>query len=198
MPHPEPPADLAQRPLPIWTTRGSWFRIHSLAHEPVFFGRTGDNRFDAPAGEYGVLYVGKDAYCAFIETFGHATGINVVTTAALAGRGLARIEVARPLRLVDLTGAGLSHLGADERLCTGDDYALSQRWSLALRQHPLGPDGLYYCSRHDPERLSAAIFDSAASAMTPVRLGSLADPAQRGLLRRLLATYRFELVEQSY
>src|SRR6478735_5682570 len=48
-------------------------------HDPLFFGRSGLNRFDAPAGEYGVLYAGESVECAFIETFGSATGIRAIT-----------------------------------------------------------------------------------------------------------------------
>jgi hypothetical protein len=135
--------------LPLLVGVGPWLRIHRLGYEPVFFGRAGKSRFDAPGGEYGVLYAGVDAHCAFIETLGHETGVRVLNDIDVRMRGLARIETRRPLRLVDLTGAGLAHLGADERLCSGD-YSVAQRWSLALWQHPARPDGLYHRSRHDP------------------------------------------------
>lgn len=36
---------------------GPWIRLHECGRAAKFFGRTGENRFDAPAGEYGVLYV---------------------------------------------------------------------------------------------------------------------------------------------
>ncbi len=85
----------------------------------MHFGRSGDNRFDAPDGEFGVLYAGKDERCAFIEVFGHATGMRFVEQSELAARGLARIAPRRPLRLVNLTGEGLARLGADARLDLG-------------------------------------------------------------------------------
>jgi hypothetical protein len=102
----------------------------------------GKNRFDAPQAEYGVLYAGKDIPCAFIETFGRDMGKRFVTEAELRLRGLARIEIASPLRLVDVTGEGLARLSADGRLCTGD-LAVAQRWALALYHHPARPDGIY-------------------------------------------------------
>src|SRR5687768_15047785 len=115
-PHPEPPADFNERALPIRVFRRRWFRIHRLSLAPLYFGRSGDNRFDAPSGAFGVLYVGKDEHCAFIETFGHATGVRIVDRSELAARGLAQIKPKRSLRLVDLTSEGLARLGADARL----------------------------------------------------------------------------------
>ena len=195
-PHPEPPLDLLQRRLPLLVSDHPWFRIYRSRQAPLYFNRSGDNRFDPPAREYGVLYVGEDAHAAFIETFGHATGVRFVTVTALRTRGLARIEVRRSLRLVDLTGSGLARLGADERLCAGD-YAVAQRWALALLRHPQRPDGLCYRARHDPSRLCAAIYHRAAKSVKAVRLGSLADPASAPLLVDLLETYAFGLLDDT-
>ncbi len=194
-PHPEPPDDLSRLSLPFRVTNQAWFRMHRLVHDPLYFGRSGIHRFDAPADEYGVLYVGDSEHCAFIETFGHTTGLNIVAMSELRARGLARIEVGRPLRLVDLTGPGLGYLGVDARLTGGDDYGLAQRWALALHTHPDQPDGHCYRSRHDPSRVSAAIFDRASDAVTATSLGSLADARHLSLLANLLETYRFGLMD---
>lgn len=193
-PHPAPPADLAERPLPLLHSTRSWFRIHRAEYDPLYFGRSGSSRFDLPNGESGVLYVGNDAHCAFIETFGHATGIRLVTRASLQARGLALVEPGRALRLVDLTGPGLARLGADERLCAGD-YRVAQQWSLALHQHPEQPDGLYYRSRHDPSRVCAALYERAGHVLTTHRLGSLADRRHRLRLAEILDTYGFGLLD---
>jgi hypothetical protein len=67
--HPGPPDDLARRDLPLVSVSGRLFRVHRTRHAPVFFGKTGDNRFDDPRGDYGVLYAGASEACAFIETF---------------------------------------------------------------------------------------------------------------------------------
>ncbi len=180
--------------MPLLDSAGPWFRIHRLEYEPIFFGRAGKFRFDAPGGVYGVLYAGADAHCAFIETLGHETGLRVLNDIDVRMRGLARIETRRPLRLVDLTGSGLARLSADERLCSGD-YPVAQRWSLALWQHPARPDGLYFRSRHDLSRLCVAIYEHAADALTAVTLGSLADPIHESLLADLLDTYGFGLLD---
>jgi len=69
-PHPEPPPDFHRRTLPISTHGGSLFRTHLHNVAPLYFGRTGRNRFDDPKGRYGVLYAARDPFGAFIETFG--------------------------------------------------------------------------------------------------------------------------------
>jgi hypothetical protein len=79
-------------------------RIHPSADAPLYFGQAPRNRFDAPAGEFGVLYVAADAHGAFFETFGHETGVRFVTSAELGKRCLAVITPARALRLADLRG----------------------------------------------------------------------------------------------
>jgi len=193
-PHPDPPADLSARALPMRSTKRSWYRIHRLAYAPLFFGRSGDSRFDAPAGEFGVLYAAKDAHGAFIETFGHATGVRVVDRQELSARGLARIVPRRPLRLVDLTSSGLARLGADARLTSGESYEPPHRWSLAIHEHPRAPDGLLYTARHDPSRVCVALFHRAETALTVVSSGSLGDPSNDVLVARILDTYDFGLV----
>lgn len=199
-PHPLPPADLASRRLPIVRIKATWWRIYSTAWDPIYFGSSGGNRFDAPADAdgrrpFGVLYVGRDAHSAFIETFGHDTGKNLVEVARLAQRGIARVTFDRPLRLVDLRGDGLARLGADNALAAGPDYAVAQAWAGALHDHPRKPDGVMYRSRHDPSRSCAALFEHVAPHVRARRVGaSLADPRNIKLLAELLDTYGFGLV----
>lgn len=107
---PLPPSDLANRRLTIVRLAGPWVRIHLTVHDPLFFGRTGSNRFDDPLRRYGVLYAAERGEGAFIETFGRSPGVNVVSRSQLADRSIALIEAARPLRFVDLTGPGLAHI----------------------------------------------------------------------------------------
>jgi RES domain len=195
--HPEPPERLTSLRLLIKRVRGRWYRIHAGHDDPIHFGRDARNRFDAPGGEYGVLYVGRDAHCAFIETFGHATGVRFVTESSLRLRRLSIVmssPSAAPLRLVDLRGEGLARMGADATLTSGGDHELSRRWSWALHQHPRTPDGILYRPRHDPTRTSAAFFDRAAPRLTAARAGSLLAPRHARLLADVLDTYGFGLV----
>lgn len=194
--HPDPPADLAAQPLPLVVTSGPWLRLHRVEHAALFFGRTGLSRFDAPAGEYGILYAAGDVHGAFVETFGRTGGERVVTVSDLLKRALARIEVRRPLRLVDLAGSGLTRLGADARLTAGD-YSVARRWALAFYRHVDLPDGLSYRCRHDPSRHAIALFDRAGDALRLVPAGSLGDSAHADVLADVLATDGFALLDGS-
>jgi hypothetical protein len=85
-PHPEPPPDLAARLLPLLSLDAPWYRIYDIHFDPLFFGRTGDHRFDCPYPRaFGVLYLAATVDGAFIETLGHETGITVVAEAELRG-----------------------------------------------------------------------------------------------------------------
>jgi hypothetical protein len=192
-PHPDPPADIHLRRLPIEPSPGPSIRSYERGRAPIFFGRTGLNRFDAPAGQFGALYVGVDIYGAFIETFGRQLSTRDIQWAQLAAREMAVILQSRPLRLVDLIGPGLSRIGADARLADGS-YEISRRWALAFHEHPDQPDGILYRSRHDPSRFCIAIFDRAASALSARSIGSLADPHNTDLLADLLGTYEYGLI----
>lgn len=195
--HPEPPADLHTRVLPLVHDQRPWYRLHDCRYAPIYFGRSGKNRFDAPdgpAGVYGVLYMGADAHGAFVETYGNATGVSVVSLSVVRDACLARIEAARPLVLVDLTGAGLAHIGADGRLCAGDRDPLWHRWAVALWAHPDQPDGLLYPARHDLSRHSVALFDRVSAVLTAHPQGRLTDLSNATLLGDILDTYRFGIV----
>jgi hypothetical protein len=187
-----PPTDLDRVVLPILQIGTTLTRIYRTSRHPAFWGRTGDHRFDAPAAEFGVLYAAIDAHGAFIETFGD-TFVRTVSTASLRERSWAKIDLPRDLRLIDLSGSGLPQIGADERLCSGA-HDIAQRWSLAIWQHPAAVDGLYYRARHDPSRLSVAIFDRAQSGVAVRTDGGLTDDRHRDLLAAILDVYQFALL----
>lgn len=95
--------------------------------------------------------------------------------------------------VVDLVGAGLARIGADNRLSDGR-YTTAQRWALAFHQHPNQPDGLRYRSRHDPSRIIVAMFDRVAPRLQASSLGALADPSNATILAEILDTYEFALL----
>lgn len=168
-------------------------RCHRCQRAPIFFGRSGDNRFDAPAGELGTLYLAADLPGAFIETFGQVTGIRAVTELELRRRCLSTVQSTRPVSLVDLAGAGLARLGADGRLAAGA-HDLAQRWALALWRHPARPDGLFYRARHDPSRFSVALFDRVAPALTVADPTPILAPDLASEVRETLRLYGFEVL----
>lgn len=191
-PHPNPPTDLQSVPLPLTEvgTLSTWIRIYPLAYSPEFFDPSDKHRFSAPAGEFGTLYAGNDSYCAFAETLLRDSRLRYVSNADLSIRGRARIEIVRPLHLVDLTGPGLARIRADVRLTTGD-YPVAQRWSLALYDHPDRPDGLLWRSRFDPSRVRIAIYERARLSIRCVPLGPLDDPGFAPELGSILNHYGF-------
>jgi len=163
-------------PLPPASTPGAlpvteiaqgtqWWRIHRTEHPPVFFGPPKDQpltyRFDAPGGEYRILYVGQTLSAAFVETLLRNPRITFVERVELENRSSSLLINDHALKLVDLRGGGLSRIGADSRLTSGSCLRAGQ-WALALWDHPDQPDGLLYRSRHDPSHICAALFDRLA------------------------------------
>ena len=196
LPHPELPT---QDPLIFTLAIGEiLYRQHQSIHDPVFFGTSGNYRFDDPdcpsASCFGVLYTGEDEDCSFIESCGSTTGVPAVSGAYLAAREISRLELTEELRFIDLVSpGGLTRIGADGRLETGS-YKISQEWSAALRLHPSRPDGIRYRARHDPFRVAYAIYTRPRSTFNVTSRGSLMAPSNRALLDRLLRTYNVDLV----
>jgi hypothetical protein len=173
------------------------FRTHRIDRNPIHFGRTGQHRFDSPDGSYGVLYAGRDPYCAFIETFAKAAGTTTITTSELKNRCLAELKAARVLRLVDLTQSGtLVRIGADARLFSSD-HAISQTWSKAFYEHPLKADGLLYPSRLDPTKHALALFEGRIPKLVELdRQTWYATGRLRYLLAEIIDHYDLAVIEE--
>ena len=198
--HPLPHPELhLQRPLICTVHAGTvLYRHHQKVHDPVFFGATGNYRFDDPdcgsPGCFGVLYAGGDPECCLLESCGPTTGVPAVSGAYLDARSIARLELMETLRFVDLVEpGGLTCIGADNRLTTCS-YSISQRWSAVLRHHPAKPDGIRYRSRHAPERVAYAIYSRPVSTFSVSSMGSFTDPANDSLFRKILKTYKFAFI----
>lgn len=187
----DPPDDFSSRKLPVCLESGPWIRLHECGRAAKFFGRTGENRFDAPAGEYGVLYAAADRFCAFVEVFGDPPDRRFVSWTDLARACWSSVIATRPARLADLTGGGLRRMGADARLFAGD-HVPAQRWALAIWKHPDQPDGILYRPRHDPSRVAVALFDRGAAVIETRPIGRVTD--DRMLLAQILDQYGFVLV----
>lgn len=191
-----PPDDLRRRSIPIIEFKDRVFRTHSVHRNPVYYGRTAQNRFDAPDQSYGVVYAARDAACAFIETFAWAAGTSVVTSGALHDHALAELKPRRPLRLVDLTQSGaLVKLGADARIFAGS-HQPAQLWSKALHDHPVRIHGVLYPSRLDPSRHSLALFEDRGPELIELdRQSWYAVGPMRKRLAEILDLYSLELIE---
>lgn len=163
--------------------------------EPVFFGKTGLNRFDYPIGEFGVLYAAEDAFGAFIEVYGRDPGLNLVAETDLRGRILSELEVEGGLKLVDLTGPGAARVGATGAIST-DPHELVRPWSRAIFEHPSSPEGIYYRLKHDLGRKGIAVFDRSriVGASSFRGWGTLMDSDNASLLGEILEEYDFGLI----
>ena len=192
----KPPADLEARRITVIKIEETLFRTHGITRNPESVGHPGLNRFDAPDGSYKVLYLGRDAYCAFIETFAHSAGTKIVTTAALKIKALSELKPVRPLLLIDLTASGpLVRIGADARLFSAG-YDISQLWSKAFHDHSVGAHGMLYPSRLDPQKHAIAIFrDRAPKLLEFNRQSWYAPGKQRLLLAEIAEHYGIELIE---
>ena len=182
---PAPPPWLRTEPLPgivTYAAGSSWFRCHRRIDEPVFFGPGAGiapgYRFDAPAGEYQVLYVGLNYEAAFIETLLRNPKRRTVDWADLDIRNMAVLSNDAPLRLVKAHGEGLSLLGTTAALSTGG-YKEARRYSFELWDHPDRPDGLIYSSRHNPNYLCAAIFNRSHATFSRFRTEPLLSDERR-------------------
>jgi hypothetical protein len=193
---PGPPPDIDDRKITVIEFNDSMFRTHGIDRNPIYFGRTGQHRFDSPDGSYGVLYAGRDQYCAFIETFAKAAG-TIITTSELRHRCLAELKAARELRLVDLTQSGaLVRIGADARLFSAD-HVISQTWSKALYDHPLKVDGLLYPSRLDPTKHALALFEGRIRKLVELdRQTWYATGKLRYLLAEIIDHYDLAVIEE--
>jgi hypothetical protein len=190
-----PPGDLDRREPLIYaaSTTEVWFRSHKTGYDPLFFGRNQAQRWDAPKGDYGILYLGADERCAFMESIGRRVlRTRLVPASQLKTRQLSKIRFTRELRLVDFVASGgLTRLAAEGSLASGLGYRNSQRWSEALRSHPARLDGIYYRSRYNPALKACALYDhcqpfvegvenSGAWASQPVLLGDILEHYQFG------------------
>ena len=198
--HPPPHAELAaQHPLIFTLAAGAvLYRPHQKIHDPMYFGKKGDYRFDDPdcpaPGCFGVLYAGADPECCLLESCGPTVGVPAISVAYLAARAIARMELTGSLRFIDLVDAGgLASIGADGRLTTGS-YKIAQQWSAALKRHPCKPDGIRYRSRHAPERVAYAIFQRPPGSFSVTSMGSFTDSANEALFKRIVKTYNFALI----
>lgn len=159
-PGPLPPADFASRDLPIGTVPAgaAFIRIHRTGLGVLYFGMSGDSRFDDPARGYGVCYAARSLEGAFAETCLRQVGSTLVSMAMLASRSVTAITATADLRLVELHGRGLPRLGATASVSSGT-YAVSQPWSEAIHRHGATVDGIAYRSNHDNGELCVALFD---------------------------------------
>jgi hypothetical protein len=190
--HPDPPTVLDADSVATVVQSGPWYRLNTVQHpSALYFDTSGCGRFDGPQQSYGILYLGADIHTCFIECFGR-THTKAVDEAELKTRNLFAIQSQRPLKLADLTGAGLVRLGADSRLTTGN-YTQSRKWGQAIWEIGQAFDGIRYRARLDNDRYCYGLFDRATSVLEEQNQGNLVDSHPHELAR-ILGDYGYALL----
>jgi hypothetical protein len=167
-----PPAHLSvSEDMPVLAVpAGQLHRISRYPDNEPFFSTSGANRFDAPGcragrAEFATCYLGYSLAVAIAETLLHdeepVDGRFAVSVATLRTRYVHRFYGRSPLRLMNITGAPLKRLGAHAELAGTTNYAMTQRWALAVFNNPLQVDGFIYMSRHLNDQRAVILFDRA-------------------------------------
>jgi len=190
---PPPPAELASRQLPLMHIEGHLYRVHQLAYDAVFFGKSGLYRFDDPKKLYGVFYASLKPEAALAETLLRQLSRMAISETRLVSRGLAVVAVSS-ISCVNLTGAGLRRLSCDNRIADELPYRTSQLWSRAFFEHPQKPSGILYRSRHNPQLTCVAVFSTAQSRLRLRQTTALLAPSLRAWTTRQLRRYRLALL----
>lgn len=140
---------------------------------PLFYGRDGTNRYDAPARDYGVLYLGRDLPTALMESVFHKhqwdrDAKRSITLAEVASRLVRAVGVLEELSLADLTADGVmaGYFGLNLEQLASRGYTYTQQISghvHAMSSNDGLPlfDGVLYPSRNNYPAASIALFERA-------------------------------------
>jgi hypothetical protein len=138
-------------------------RIHRKAQGAIYFGpgigKPPQNRFDAPSGEYQVLYAAQRLEGAFVETLLRRPTHRVVRRAFIEERMWTPLRLERTLTLAKIMDEGLLFHGVDASVSATDDYGPSRKLALDLYQDFSALDGLAYRSRHNNGEICYGLFD---------------------------------------
>jgi RES domain len=157
-------------------------------------------RFDAPAGQFGVLYAAFDLATAFSETvlrtapqLAPAGQEPLLTYEELSKRRvvqLAPVAGGEPLRMIKLYDAGLAAAQTDNRIATDDDYGTTRLWAQSFWSHPIKADGIVYLSRFMGARRSVVLFDRCRSR---IRRGRVLPLMRHADFPALVADFRLAI-----
>ncbi|NMG49961.1 RES domain-containing protein [Azoarcus communis] len=141
--------------------------------KPLYFGRDGSNRYDAPARDYGVLYLGCDLPTALMESVFHKhqwdkDAQRSIALAEVQSRLVRAVGVLDELQLVDLTAEGVmaGYFGLNLEQLASRGYTHTQQVSRQVHamQGKDGVslfDGVRYPSRNNYPATSIALFERA-------------------------------------
>jgi hypothetical protein len=170
--------------LPVELPAGAdVIRVHRNTQGAIFFGpprgTPPGNRFDAPRGEYRILYAAVELEGAFVETVLRNPRERILKREYVEQRGWTVLALKPTLKLAKLHENGLQFNGTDAGIIGADDYAESRALALALYQEHKTVHGLAYRSRYDNGQICYALFDRVAetdlSAVTADRFDAHRD-----------------------
>ena len=168
-PRPPPDIDLREPLLGLIERDATLHRFYTKKHDPIYFDRSRDGRFNSPDKGYGTMYVAETRAGAFAETFLRKPGRTLIPRDLLDAKGYVRFKLKRAIVLVKLAGRGLARIGATAEVShRSQPYDVPQAWSKALYGHPLKPSGIAYTARHDDEAMCIALFERARVALKEV------------------------------
>lgn len=135
---------------------------------PLYYGRSSTNRYDDPAGAYGVLYLGRDLPTALMESVFHKHQWLEDTKRSIAlkevhARMVRAVGVLDDVLLADLTAPGVmaGYFGLNLEQLASRDYTHTQQVSAQVHAmvgddgQPLF-DGVLYPSRNNYPAASIA------------------------------------------
>lgn len=138
-------------------------RVHRKVEGAIFFGpgagRPPRHRFDAPSGEYQVLYAAQRLEGAFVETVLRRPTNRIVKRAFIEERLWTPPRLERTLTLAKVMDEGLLFHGVDASVSATEDYGPSRRLALALYEDFPALDGVAHRSRHNNGEICYALFD---------------------------------------
>lgn len=184
-----PPSDFDSAQLRLHTiAAGERFgRIFMAGYsDPLGYGKSesrfSDPRRRKPQNRFGVLYVGESLAVCFLEAILRDRKDGVVGGLELEERELEQrvfveIEVASPLRVVDLRGNNAVAMGLPSDVLRGVRHRLGRAWSVAFHEHPSAVDGIIYPSRLNGQ-VNLAIYGHAVRKLRPTRLRRLINVAE--------------------
>jgi hypothetical protein len=198
-----PPVDLHLITAEI-TPDKSWLRFVLAQHpDPFGYGRGSKSRFaDAEldqgrSARFEPLYFGSTFRSCFVETVlrdqanGHA-GDWPLLRSALTAWTCARVELTRPLKVVDLTSTGPVGMRMPSDAVRARHQQLGRLWSTAFHAHPDRVDGILYPSRCIQDPCLCIYADRALDVLKLTARGTLlASPEE---LAAVLDTFRISLV----
>jgi len=168
-------------------------------NKSLYYGRDGTNRYDAPARNYGVLYLGRDLPTALMESVFHKHQWDKDTKRSIAlaeveSRLVRAVGVLEALHLADLTAEGVmaGYFGLNLEQLASRSYTHTQQLSGQVHAMLGGDDaplfdGVLYPSRNNYPAASIALFERAEKNVKVIEDIDLPDHAD---WPRFVANYR--------